>query len=168
MTKLASIATRSTATQTTHSVTDGSSLQQWRSTQGKYWLELRGLQHSIQQILTQTRNPSRKLPARTPTAVLEQRRDRIRSISLDMNAFSKSCSVEMATSSAPQSRLRAPVQRHHHGGPASAERRKQRTIKKRTRRNQRRRRRCEGGEKPVADCKCVRQESSSVFLKSIH
>ena len=55
MTKLASIATRSTATQTTNSVTDGSSLQQWRSIQGKYWLELQRLQHSIQQILEQTR-----------------------------------------------------------------------------------------------------------------
>ena len=94
MTKLASIATRSTATQTTNSVTDGSSLQQSRSIQGKYWLDLQRLQHSIQQIFQRTREPSRKLPARSPTAVLEQLRDRIRSISLDMNAHDKSCSVE--------------------------------------------------------------------------
>ena len=45
LTKLASIATRSTANQTTNSVTDRSSLQQWRSVQGKYWLELQRLQH---------------------------------------------------------------------------------------------------------------------------
>ena len=83
----------------TNSATDGSSLQQWCSIQGKYWLELQRLQHSIQQILEQTRDTSRKLPARTPTAALEQLRDRIRSIFLDMNAFNKSCSVEMATGS---------------------------------------------------------------------
>ena len=94
MTKLASIATRSTATQTTHSVTDGRSLQQSRSIQGKYWLDLQRLQHSVQQIFQRTREPSRKLPARSPTAVLEQLRDRIRSISLDMDALDKSCSVE--------------------------------------------------------------------------
>ena len=35
MTKLASIATRSTATQKTNYLSDG----QWRSIQGKYWLE---------------------------------------------------------------------------------------------------------------------------------
>ena len=74
--------------------------------------------------LEQTRDPTRKLPARTPTVVREQQRDRIRSISLDMNALNRSCSVEMATSSArlslrrPAVRLRAPVQRRRHGGPA--------------------------------------------------
>ena len=103
MTKLASIATRSTATQTTNSVTDWSSLQLWRSIQGDYWLELQRPQHFIQQILEQSRDSSRNLPDRTPTGVLEQQRDRIRRISLDMNALNKSCSVEMATCSAPLS-----------------------------------------------------------------
>ena len=119
MTKLASIATRSTATQTQNSVTDGRSLLQWRSTQGKYWLELQRLQHSIQRTLEQTRDPSRKLPALSPTVVLEQQRDRIRFICLDMHSLNKSCCVEKATSSAelaprrPAVRLRALVQHHH-------------------------------------------------------
>ena len=70
-TKLASIATRSTVAQTANPVSDGSSLlqrltstatkltetsdpvadgrslQQWPSIQGKYWLELQRVQHSI-------------------------------------------------------------------------------------------------------------------------
>ena len=146
---LASTATRSTATWTLNSVTDGRSVQQWLSTQGKYWLELQRLQHSIQQTLEQTRDPSRKLPARPPTVVLEQLRDRIRSNSLDMHALNRSCCVDMETSSVqlaprrPAVRLRAPVQRQRHGGVASAERRKSTTTKKRTRRTQRRRRRSE-------------------------
>ena len=72
---------RSAATQTTNSATDKGLLQQWRSIQGKYWLELHRLQHRIQQIITQTRDPNRKLPDRTLIAVLEQLRDRINSIS---------------------------------------------------------------------------------------
>ena len=81
-TKLALIASISTVTQTT---------------QGKYWLELQRLQHRIQQIIVQTRDPRRKLPARTPIAVLEQLRDRIKCISFNMNALDTSCSVEAAT-----------------------------------------------------------------------
>ena len=45
---------------------------------------------------------SRRSTARSPAAVLEQLRDRVRSISQDMHALSRSCCVEMATSSAPQ------------------------------------------------------------------
>ena len=46
---LTSMATKSTATQTADPVEDGRSLQHWRSIQWKYWLELqRGVQHSIQ------------------------------------------------------------------------------------------------------------------------
>ena len=165
MTKLASIETRSTATETTNSsMTDGSSLQQWRSTQGTYFLEFRGFSTVSSRSLEQTRDPGRKLLARSPAAALDQSRDRIRSISLDMNALQKkSCSVEMANSSAPLSprrpavRLRALVQRcHHGGGPASEERRKSRTTKKRTRRNQRIRR-----SKKRA-CSDIIEESSSV------
>ena len=89
MTKLASIATRSTANQTPNSVTDGRSLQQWRSTQ-----ENTG--SSFRVFSEQTCDPSRKLPSRSPTVVLEQLRDRIRSISADMHALNKSCSVELA------------------------------------------------------------------------
>ena len=112
---------------------------------GKYWLELQRLQHSIQQTLEQTRDPSRKF--RSPTVVLEQLRDRIRSVSLDMHAFNRSCCVETATSSAqlaprrPAVRLHAPEQRHRHGGRASAKRRNSRTTTNKTRRTQRRRKR---------------------------
>ena len=101
--------------------------------------------------------PSRKVSARTPTAVLE-----IKSIPLDMKAFNKSCSVEAATRSAlpsprrPAVRLCALVQRHQ-GGLASKERRKQRTAKERTRRNQRRSRRSE-----KKACSDIIEESSSV------
>ena len=40
---------------------------------------------------------ARTAKSRTPIAVLEQQRDRIMSISLDVNALNKSCSVEVAT-----------------------------------------------------------------------
>ena len=104
---LATAATQSTATQTPAPETDERSLQQWRSAQGKYWLELERLQHSIQQTLEQSRDPGRKARARSPTAVLEQLLDRIRGISQDMHALNRSCCVEMATSSAPSAARKA-------------------------------------------------------------
>ena len=61
-------ATTSTATQTSGVEVGGRSLQQWRSTQGKYWLELRKVQHSTQQTLEQYRDPIRRSRARSPTA----------------------------------------------------------------------------------------------------
>ena len=82
-------------------VADERSLQQWRSIQRKYWLELQRLQHSIQQTLEQSRDPGWKAGARSPTAVLERLLDLIRSsISQDMHALNRSCCVEMASSSA--------------------------------------------------------------------
>ena len=106
---LTSTATKSTATQTSDPVAGGRSLLQWRSTQGKYWLELKRVQHCIQQTLGQSRDPSRRLTARSPTAVLEQLRNHILHISHDMHAFNRSCCVEMATSSAPSASRRAAV-----------------------------------------------------------
>ena len=127
MTKLASIATRSAATETTNSITDGSSLQQWRSIQGKHWLELQRLQHSIQQTLEQTGDPTRKLPARPPTFV--------------WNNYGVE-SVYLTRHERPQQKVQcgngnqqcAPVasQTSRQTSCSCAERRKQRTAKKRT------------------------------------
>ena len=86
-------------------------LHQWRATEGEYWLELPRLQQRIQRTLDQIRDPSRQLPARTPTPILEQLRDRIVAIALDMNALNQSCSVESATSRAPQLPPRPAVRR---------------------------------------------------------
>ena len=78
----------------------------------------------------QTRDPNRKLPDRAPTAALNELRDRIKSVSLDIDALSKSCSVEAATGFAfpspgrPAVRLRAPAPRHHYGGLVSTEKRR--------------------------------------------
>ena len=49
------------------------------------------MQHSNQQTLEQCRDRGRRARARSPTAVLEQLRDRIRSISQDMHALNRSC-----------------------------------------------------------------------------
>ena len=108
ITKLASIATRSTAAQTMNPVSDGSSLlhrltstatkstatQTSNSVLAGSGAPLKGntgwnskVQHSIQQTLEPSRDPSRRSTARSPTAVLEQLRDRIRSISQDMHAL---------------------------------------------------------------------------------
>ena len=99
----------------------------------KYWVELQRLQHSIQHTLEQTPDPCRKCTARSATAVLEQQRERIGSISQDMLALQRSCCVEMATSGAPLAPRRSAVRLR------AAERRKTRPQKRR-RRNQRRRR----------------------------
>ena len=106
---LTSTATKSRVTETSNPAADGRSLQQWRSIQGKYWLELQRVQHSIQQTLEHSRDPSRRPTACSPIAVLEQLRDRIRSVSQDMHALNRSVCVEMATSSAPQASGRAAV-----------------------------------------------------------
>ena len=106
---------------------------------------------------------SRKLPDQNPIAVLEQLRDRIKPISLNMNAMNKSCSAEAATGFAlpspdrPAVRLRARAHRHHHGGPVSAEKRRHRRAKTRTRRHQWRRQRSE-----KRACSDTIEESSSV------
>ena len=76
-----------TATRVSEPGVDGRSLQQWRSIQGKHGLELEKVQHSIQQNLEQCRDPGRKPRARSPAAMLEQMKDRIRSSSQDMHFF---------------------------------------------------------------------------------
>ena len=68
-----------------------------------------------QQTLEQSRDPGRRVRARSPIAVLEQLRDRIHGFSQDMHALNKSCCVEMATSSAPS----AATQIQDHGEEAA-------------------------------------------------
>ena len=82
-------------------------LEQWCSIQHKSWMELQRLQRRIQRT-HQIRDRSRQLPARTPTAVLEQLRDRIKATALDMTALNQSCNVERNTP------------RAHHGPPRPA------------------------------------------------
>ena len=97
--KMASLSTRSTSAQTEDPAAtqpadpgvDGRSLQQWRSIQWKFWLELQKVQHSVLQTLEQSRDPGRRPRARSPTAMLEQLKDRIRNISQDMHALERSC-----------------------------------------------------------------------------
>ena len=69
----------------------------------KYWMELQRLQRRIQRTLDQIHDPSRQLPARTPTAILEQLRDRIQAVALDMSALNQSCTWNRI----PPERLRA-------------------------------------------------------------
>ena len=68
--------------------------------QGKYWLELQKVQHIIRQTLEHCRDPERKPRARSPTAMLEQMKDRTRSISQDMHLLSQSCGEEIPDTSA--------------------------------------------------------------------
>ena len=137
MTKLATIATRSTATRTAIFRSDRSSMQQWRSIQGKYWLELQRLQHSIQPHPSAGPSSSGTAPGLSPL-----------------------CKVEMATSSTPISphrhafRLRAPVQRR-----TSPAKQRQRTTRKRTRRNQRRTRNEESSSLDAVDMRRKRPRS---------
>ena len=67
------------------------------------------MQHSIQRTLGQSRDPVRRTRACSPTVVLEQLLDRIRSISQDTHALNRSCGVEMATSSTPSAARKAAV-----------------------------------------------------------
>ena len=131
--------TRSADTQTTDFTTHKGSLQRWRSIEGKYWLELQRCQHRVKQIIVQTRDPNGKLPDRAPIAALEELRDRIKSISLNMNSLKQKLQCGSGSWLRPQSpsrpagRLRAPTDHHHHCEPASAEKRRHRTAKKKTR-----------------------------------
>ena len=77
---LVGLATSTTTTAATHRLAP-EALQQWR--------ELQRLQRRIQRTLDQMRDPSRQLPARTPTAILEQLRDRIKAIALDESNTSR-------------------------------------------------------------------------------
>ena len=63
-----------------HDFHDDGALQQWWSIQHTYCAELQRLQRRMQRTLDQIRDP------RTPTAVLEQLRDRIQAIALDMSS----------------------------------------------------------------------------------
>ena len=85
---------------------DGRSLQQWRSIQGKYWLELQKVQHSIQQTLEQYQDPGREPRGPSPTA-MEQMKDRIRSNSQDEHILNGSCGEEMVRSSLTRARRSA-------------------------------------------------------------
>ena len=98
----------STATQTSEHGVDGRSLQQWRSSQEKCWLKLQKVQHSIRQTLEQCRDVGRKPRARPPTAMLEQMKDRVRSISQDTHLLSRSCGEEMVRYSLTRARRPAP------------------------------------------------------------
>ena len=117
--------TTSTTTTAATQTSAPAALQQWRATQRRFWLELQRLQHGTQRTLDQIRDPCPQLPARTPTAILEQLRDRI---ALDMNALNQSC-VESAAC------RRAPV--------SVQQTRTKRSAPKRRRRPQRRKRRSE-------------------------
>ena len=83
--------TTSTTTTTATQTSAPEALQQWRTTQGKYWLELHRLWRRIQRTLDQIRDP-----------ILEQLRDRIQAIALDMSALNQSCNVDSNTPRAPQ------------------------------------------------------------------
>ena len=50
-------------------------------------MEFQRLQRRIQRTLDQIRDPSWQLPSRTPTAILEQLRYRIKAVALDMSAL---------------------------------------------------------------------------------
>ena len=84
----------STATQTSDPGAGGRSLKQWRSIQGKFLLDLQKVQHCMQQTLEQCRDPGRKPRACSPTAMLEQLKERIRNISQDMHVPHGSCGEE--------------------------------------------------------------------------
>ena len=104
-------AVTSTATQTTDPAADGRSLHRWPSIQGQYWLELQKVQHDIQHTLEKCRDPGRKPRACSPTAMLEQTKERIRNISQDMHILSKSCGKELVRSSLARARRPAPKKR---------------------------------------------------------
>ena len=101
----------STATQTTDPAADGRSLHQWRSIQEKYWLELQKAQHSIQHTVEQCRNPGRKPRACSPTAMLEQMKERFRNISQDVHILNRSFGEELVRSSLTRARRSAPNKR---------------------------------------------------------
>ena len=102
-------------------------------------MELR-LQHHIQRTLDQIRDPSRQLPSRTPTAVLEQQRDQIQAIALDISALNQSCNVDSSTPRASQEPLRpaacrraptsVPQTQTKHSVPKRRRRRKRRPDKR--------------------------------------
>ena len=97
---LTSTATRSAATQTPNSVADGRPLQQWRSTQGKYWL----VQHSTQQTLEQSRDLSRRSTARSWNSYGTTSAPSPKTCTPTTGV---ACCVEMVTSSAQQAPRRS-------------------------------------------------------------
>ena len=128
-------------------------LQQWCSIPRRYWMELQRLQRRIQRTLDQIRDPSRQLPSRT-TAILEQLRDRIQAIPLDMSALNQSCNVDSNTPKASQGPPRPAVSRR---APTSvSQTQTNRPAPKRRRRPQRRKRRSD--KRP---CTSTIEESSS-------
>ena len=94
-------------------------LQQWCSIQHKI---LDGtLETRLQRTLDQIRDPSRQLPSRTPTAVLEQLRDRIQAIALDMSALNQSCNMDSNTPRAPGASQTRSRPSSPHVSPANAD-----------------------------------------------
>ena len=108
-------------------------------------MELQRLQRRIQRAPDQIRDPSRQLPSRDPSGILEQLRDRIQAIALDMSALNQSCNVD-----ASQTR-RLPTSPNV--SPANADKA---PAPKRRRRSQRRKRRSD--KRP---CSSTIEESSS-------
>ena len=74
---LTSATVTSTATQT---LDDGRSPHHWRSIQRQYWLELQKVQHNIQSALNKRRDSGRSSSSHSPTAMLEQVKERLHNI----------------------------------------------------------------------------------------
>ena len=106
--------TTSTTTTAATQTSAPEALQQWCSIQQKYWMELQRLQRRIQRTLDQIRGPSRQLPSGTPTGILEELRDRIQAIALDMSALNQSCNVESNTPRAPKVLSDLPSRKRRH------------------------------------------------------
>ena len=69
------------------------------------------MQHSIQSTLDECRGPGRKPRAQSPTAMLEQTKERIHNIFQDMHILNGSCGEELVRSSLTRSRKSAPKKR---------------------------------------------------------
>ena len=80
-------ATRSVATEATNFTTDMGSLQQWRSIQAAYRIEFQRLTASVRQIAQTGGQDGQKTTERLSARALQGLRDRVKSITMDMDTL---------------------------------------------------------------------------------
>ena len=112
---------RSVGSQTSVFTANLGTLQQCRSTQGAYQVELERLQHRINFIIAQIGQQELGATERQSTIALQSLQDRITSITLDKDALDRRCSAETAVGFVQTGSLEKSAKKEQPSLPASRE-----------------------------------------------